>query len=732
MPLSKALYSSDGTLLSAHVSDDGQWRFEPADSVPEKFAQCIITSEDKRFRFHHGVDFIALARALVMNVRSGHVTSGASTITMQVIRMSRPDSPRTYLEKLYEMALADRLEWVSSKRKILLMYASNAPFGGNVVGIEAAAWRYFGCSADDLSWAESATLAVLPNAPGLIHPGRNRDALKRRRDALLDKLAEAGKIDAQECELAKDEALPGAPLPMPDHSPHLLQHAPSGRTPTTLDAALQHRVEAVAKSHFKVNHANGVDNMGILVTDVRTGDILAWYGNTRGLSLRGSEVDMVPARRSSGSTLKPLLYAAMLQEGSIWSQTIIKDTPYSHNDFSPQNYSRSFEGAVPASEVISRSLNVPSVRMLEQYGVPEFVEVLKRLGFSTVDRDADDYGLSLILGGAEITLYDLVRAYSRMAASLDGVDTYGDLRWTPSGSRSGLGELPFGQGAIWLAFEALSEANRPEEEASWMEFDSAGKVAWKTGTSWGNRDAWSVGVTPDYAVGVWVGNSDGEGRAGLTGVASAAPVMFDVFDALPPGGWFECPEYDLKYVDACPSSGLPVSGSCPSSVRILVPDVASCPDPCPYHVIVHTDPSGRWQVNSSCWPAGEIVSGSRFVLPPAMEWYYSRRHLDYRPLPPKHPDFDKGSAGSARLEIIYPHSGETVIRTRGLDGVSQGAVFKAAHSDLSAVLYWHLDGDYLGETVSDHSMMVKFAPGTHVLTVVDQSGESRRVRFEGR
>ena len=239
VPLSATVVAEDGTLLGARISSGGQWYFPPSDHVPDKFARCIVVCEDKRFWWHLGIDYLSAGRALVQNVTRGEVVSGASTLTMQVIRLSRPGAPRTLPEKLYEMVLATRLEMRCTKRKILLLYASNAPFGGNVVGLEAAAWRYFGRSADDLSWGESAMLAVLPNAPGLIHPGRGRERLLAKRNALLDKLQAKGYIDETECLLAKDEPLPEKPLPMPDEAYHLLERcrreAGDGPSATTLD-----------------------------------------------------------------------------------------------------------------------------------------------------------------------------------------------------------------------------------------------------------------------------------------------------------------------------------------------------------------------------------------------------------------------------------------------------------------------------------------------------------------
>ncbi len=737
VPLSATVVAEDGTLLGARISSGGQWYFPPSDHVPDKFARCIVVCEDKRFWWHLGIDYLSAGRALVQNVTRGEVVSGASTLTMQVIRLSRPGAPRTLPEKLYEMVLATRLEMRCTKRKILLLYASNAPFGGNVVGLEAAAWRYFGRSADDLSWGESAMLAVLPNAPGLIHPGRGRERLLAKRNALLDKLQAKGYIDETECLLAKDEPLPEKPLPMPDEAYHLLERcrreAGDGPSATTLDASLQTAVGAIVKRHFDNYHTNLVDNMGVLVVDVHTGKVRAYWGNTRGCAprLRGADVDMIPAARSSGSTLKPLLYAAMLDAGEILPTSLVKDTPYNYNNFSPHNYGRTFDGAVPAHEVIERSLNVPSVRMLEQYGAERFLGVLQAMGFDTIDKDAEHYGLSLILGGAEISLETLARAYYYLAAELAGDPVYKDLAYLADADRERLParRIPISRAAAFLTFDALSNANRPEEEASWMDFATGRKIAWKTGTSWGNRDAWSVGVNRDWVVAVWVGNSDGEGRAGVTGVSYASPVMFDVFSSLPGAAWFARPTDGMTQVEVCHQSGFPASDLCPQRDTVWVPDVEEQPGMCRYHRLVHLDAEGRYQVNTSCCPPEQMRAEVRFVLPPAQEWYYMRKHLDYRPLPPKHPLFDAATSGQNPIEIIYPQPDITLVLTRGLSGAQNGAVFRAAHADPAATLYWHIDDEFVGETTGEHELRVDPAPGTHRLTLIDEQGARRAILF---
>jgi penicillin-binding protein 1C len=488
-------------------------------------------------------------------------------------------------------------------------------------------------------------------------------------------------------------------------------------------------VNAIAKRYFDSYHTNLVDNMGILVVDVHTGEIRAYYGNTRGCAprLRGADVDMIPAARSSGSTLKPLLYASMLDAGELLPTMLVKDTPYNYNNFSPHNYGRTFDGAVPAHEVIERSLNVPSVRMLEQFGAERFLQILQQLGFTTIDKDADHYGLSLILGGAEISLQTLARAYYYLAAELAGDPVYEEFAYLSDARRDRLParRIPISRAAAYLTFDALSNANRPEEESSWMDFATGRRIAWKTGTSWGNRDAWSVGVNRDWVVAVWVGNSDGEGRSGVTGVSYASPVMFDVFSALPGTAWFARPTDEMTQIEVCHESGYPASDLCPQRDTVWVPDVDEQPDMCRYHRLVHLDAEGRYQVNSSCCPPDQMHAEVRFVLPPAQEWYYMKKHLDYKPLPPKHPLFDSASSGYNPIDIIYPQPDITLVLTRSLTGRENGAVFRAAHADAGATIYWHIDDVFVGETVGEHELRVDPAPGRHVLTLIDEQGARR-------
>ena len=711
---SSVIEDRSGELLNAKVASDGQWRFPPSDSVPEKFKTAIIEFEDRWFRFHPGVNPVSLVKAAFRNVSEGRVVSGGSTLTMQVIRLYC-QKERTVWQKLIECILATRLEIRYSKDRILALYAAHAPFGGNVVGLEAASWRYFGKPSGELSWGEAATLAVLPNSPSVIHPGKNRDLLRKKRNRLLQKLFDRGYMDSTEFELACDEPLPEKPLPLPQYAAHL---SGNGVLRTTVDIDLQKRTESLLDRWHREFAGKGINDLAAVVIDVRTSEVLAYCGNVGfGSGRYGSQVDVVRAPRSTGSILKPFLYCAMLQEGSILPYTLLPDLPLNINGFSPQNYDLRFYGAVPAADALARSLNVPAVHELRDYGVPRFKDLLVQAGMTTLVRDAGDYGLSLILGGAEGCLGEITAAYAAMAGILE----YGDS--------ADYGDFPLkDRVALWWTMDALKEVNRPDE-MDWRLISSVRKVAWKTGTSYGFRDAWAVGVTPEYAVGVWAGNASGEGVPGLTGATAAGPVMFSIFNMLSVTDWFDFP-YDAYYVEAevCRSSGHLKGQFCDVCDTLRLPPAALRSEACPYHRRILVSHDGKYRVE-----AGEpgAVARSIFRLPPAMEWYYRQHHPEYETVPPFMPGSVTGD-GTSPMEFIYPENGASVRIPRQLDGSLKGIVLNLAHSTPYAEVFWHIDNVYLGSTRHIHQMTVLPAEGRHTVTAVDDEGNSVSISFDAK
>jgi penicillin-binding protein 1C len=735
-PLSTVLNDDEGQLLSARIAKDGQWRFPEVDSVPRALEQCILHFEDEYFYWHPGVNPISVFRAIRQNLASQKTVSGGSTITMQVLRMSRGNPPRSYWEKLKEMYLALRMEFSYSKKEILKLYVSHAPYGGNIVGAEAAAWRYFSRPLHQLSWAEYATLAVLPNAPALIRPGKNSLKLKAKRDRLLKKLLENEVIDASTYSLSLIENLPSKPNDLPANAYHLLEFIAQSKTngeriKTTIDGDLQRNATASVNAYVKHIQENKIKNASALIIDLKTAGVKAYVGNANFEGANAAYVDLIQSRRSSGSILKPFLYASAIEDGLIHPSTLLRDVPVSINGFSPSNFSKTYEGVVRADQALARSLNVPATNLLKAFGLVRFYEQLIALGFTTIDRSADNYGLTLILGGAEVSLWDVAKAYATQARKLNAVPT--DMNTLKTGLRVLQSDkledqiATYNHGTWWLISEALQEVQRPGAEGGWRKYASSRQIAWKTGTSFGFRDAWAVGYDANYLVAVWVGNAQGEGRPGLTGVTIAAPLMFSLFQHVPDQQWFETPIHQLKFINLCEQSGLAPNPHCPTK---LVPSSAKgkMPALCTFHKLVHIN-ARQERVNQNCATENDVIDSSWFVLDPIVSHYYKRNHPAYQNLPAFSSNCPQNDADV--LAIIYPQNHTEVIIPKNFDGNYEKVVIEAVHNSESAKLYWHLDNVYIGSTKGNHELAIRVKPGKHILSVIDEVGNQVSTEFVG-
>lgn len=729
VPYSTVVTDRNEELLGARIASDGQWRFPPRNTTPEKIKECLITFEDKHFYHHWGVNPFAIGRAFYQNVKNKRIVSGGSTLTMQTIRLARNES-RTFREKLIEMIWATRLEFRASKEEILSMYISHAPFGGNVVGLDAAAWRYFGHSADDLSWAESAMLAVLPNAPAMIHLSKGRKTLLDKRNRLLKQLLEKKTIDSSTYELAISEPLPDEPHPLPQIAPYLVSRFYQERngeySRSTINKGIQTQVEDLAERWSNEFGRSDIRNLAILVIDIPSNQVVAYCGNVHfDRKQGGNQVDVIQAPRSTGSILKPFLYYAMLQEGSLLPDMLLPDVPVNINGFTPQNFSMQFEGAVPASEALARSLNIPAVTMLQRYGVPKFHSFLQQIGLKTINRSSSHYGLSLILGGAEATLWDVTNAYAMMGRSLLQLPQRSCSLLLPT-SRITESTDPFQPGAVWQTFDALKEVNRPEE-IDWKSIPSMQTIAWKTGTSYGFRDAWAVGVTPRYAVGVWVGNATGEGKPGLVGAQTAGPVLFDIFNLLPSSSWFTRPAGIFVEAEVCRKSGHLKGRFCDETDTLLVLPAGLRTEACPYHHLVTLSADESQRIYENCANTEPTLQKSWFTLPPVWEWYYKQHHPEYKPLPP----FKAGCGEDTfqPMQFIYPPMNARIKLPKQLDGSKGFLTVELAHSNPNATVFWHLDETYQAQTQDFHKISLQPAAGKHSLTAVDGEGNTISTTF---
>ena len=457
-----------------------------------------------------------------------------------------------------------------------------------------------------------------------------------KRNRLLKKLYVEKLIDKTTFELALLERLPQKPYALPNLAPHLVQQVSKSkkgeRIQSSIDQNLQQRVNALVEKHYKALKQNQVYNAAVLVLDVKTRKVLAYVGNTPTDKFHEKDVDMVKANRSTGSVLKPLLYAAMLDAGELLPDMLVPDIPTQIAGYTPENFNEDYSGGIQAKKALARSLNIPAVRLLQSYGLEKFRDQLDFFELGGLNKPADHYGLTLILGGAESNLWDLSKTYANLVSTVNHFNTssseyfkneFTEPIWVQNstidfGVKS-TEKIVYDAGSIYLTFEAMKEVNRPEGSESWEFFDSSKEIAWKTGTSFGNKDAWAIGITTDYVVGVWVGNADGEGRPNVTGVSSAAPILFDVFDVLPKSAWFSKPLDEFTEVEVCIESGYLASEICPRKT-ISIPNKRNYIRACNFHKIIHLDKNKQFRVNSSCEDLSQTVAVAWFVLPPLMEF----------------------------------------------------------------------------------------------------------------
>ena len=752
---SRALYARDGRLLDVQIATDHQWRLPLGDSkLPTRYETAVLAYEDRYFHFHPGINPFAVARAALSNVRAGRIVQGGSTVTMQLARIARGNAARSWRNKIHEAWLALCLEWRFDKRELLRHYATQAPFGGNLVGLHAASWRYFGRPPTELSWAEAALMAVLPNSPALLHPGRNRAALLRKRNRLLRRLLDDGQLDARSLELALREPLPDGVLPWPQAAPHLLQrltieHPQETLFHSTLDARLQQDLSRLLMQHAPTLAKEGVRNLALVVIDHRSMRTVAYLGNTTQDVQSGSFVDIAASPRSTGSILKPLLYGLMLQEGELLPTTLVADVPSNFRGYAPQNFDQEYRGAVPAREALAQSLNVPAVRMLRAFGVPRFRERLQSFGLAHVNRSAEDYGLSLILGGAEASLWELAQVYANVVFVAEHPDEDARQRTArllmdelhcsardesanaACGGEKSAPVFPLRAGAAWLTLQALINVVRPEADMFWRDYEGSQVIAWKTGTSFGLRDGWAIGSNGSYTAAVWTGNADGSAAATLGGARSAGPVLMQAFAALGNSAWIAKPVLALKDVQVCANDGYRAANGC-EAITVNAPIDSHFARATPFHRRIFLSTDGQSRVHAGCERAARMQPHDWFVLPPAQEHFWRRNHAGYRRPPPWRADCvaSLGQHTTERaFDLLYPTVDSDIFIPLQMNASMGAAVFRAVHRDSQATLHWHLDGNYLGSTTLLHERQIQALPGEHTLVLVDQHGVRLERRF---
>ncbi len=723
------LFASEGEILAGQVSSDEQWRIQCEGPLPKKLATCIKLFEDQYFNYHPGINPISIIKAIKDNFKSQKVVRGGSTLTMQLARIIEGNRKRTYKQKIKEIILALALEAKYSKSEILQLYGQYAPFGGNTVGYCSAALRYYKKPIQQLSWNEAATLAVLPNAPSHAYPGKAQELLRKKRKFLLDKLLASDLLDDTTHRLALKEDIPTQSKILSSIGGVLLQTLKKEKPGqfqyhTTIDNKLQAQVNKLIREESEINaQENGIDNMaGIVISN--DGHVLAYVGNGGCRTADcGSEVDILTSQRSPGSTLKPFLYAGALDAGFITSKSLLKDIPVFFDGFSPKNFDLDYRGVIPAHKALTQSLNIPAVNLLRQYNIEAFLWDLQMLDLKSISKSADHYGLSLILGGCEVTPFKLGQAYMNLARVAKNQKAL-ELNKTIQDNFK-VRNFPLSSGASYLTLKMMQGVTRPYTESGWEYYADRSDVSWKTGTSYGFRDAWSVGVTSDYTVVVWVGNADGEGKPGLTGVKKAAPIMFSIFDLLPSADPFTQPLDQLQVRTVCAASGYTPTSFCSETQLTYVPSKTNSIPLCKFHQQLNLDKSEQYRVYQNCAP--EVVNTSRFVLGPIVNNYYKKFNGHGYSLPELHPNC---VSMANDLTILYPTQGASILLPRDLGDQKKSLIAKAIPTTDTDSLFWFVDNRWVSTTQSDHEIVLDLKKGNHQLTVVSEKGSERTHYFK--
>jgi len=738
-PAAVVVQDRSGEPLRIFLPDDQTWRLPVRyGEIPEEMIRAVVLSEDRWFHRHPGVNPLAIARATVQNLRAGRVVSGASTIPMQLARIVEP-KPRTVSAKIVEAFRALQLTWHTDKHEQLEAYLNLAPYGGNIEGIGAAARLYFDKDVATLSTGEIALLTALPRAPSRYDPTRHAESAREARDVVLRRLARSGTVSREDAEAAMRQPVPRVRRPVPFEAPHAARYlrglyAGENRILSTIDRELQRSAEAIATRRVAALRAQGIGNYAVVVVENQSRALRALVGSAGFFEDQfDGQVNGAVARRSPGSTLKPLLYALALDDGLVVPDSYLLDVPTDFSGYIAENYDGLYRGRVTVREALRFSLNTPAVRLLSRVGLTRFVELLHRGGLATLDRRPQDYGLPLILGAGEVTLLDLTNLYADLAeggAHRDLSLLVRELDAHPPEHRLVSRE------AAALVLEIMTETERPDLPQSWKLAREVPAVAWKTGTSYGHRDAWAVGSSSSYTIGVWVGNFDGTPSQGISGSRHAAPLLFELFRAIDSSPFSPVDARPrglrMSWIELCALSHERPGPFCPRRIRSEVIGSRSRLPSCRYHQRVFVDEETGKVLDARC--LGERPHRAEIVeLYPAelVAWW----RVQGRPVPSR-PVVSAACGGAppiGRPRIVSPDPAtayrlrrDAPLRYQRIALVARTSPHRDSEND---ELFWYEDGQLVASGTASSEMFLAPSPGTHRVVVVDGRGRSDSVLY---
>ena len=700
---SKVVLDRKGEILSVFLNNEEEFHIKYDGEVPETLKTAVINYEDKKFYSHSGVDYPRILKSFFNNM-IGRKKMGASTISMQVVKLLEPKK-RTYFNKLIEVVKAYKLESEFSKEEILKIYLNNVPYGSNIVGYSGAIKMYFNKEVKDLSYAEAALLAVLPNSPGILNLKKNNDKLEAKRNRLLKTLLDRKLIDERQYKFSLLEKFPNKiyyyEKKAPQFSIFLKNKYPEKIIKSTLDYNLQKKLEKIVHDYSNAMKDVGINNAAVLVVNNKTKEVLAYVASQDFYDKRNNgEIDGLQAKRSPASLLKPFLFALSIDDGLIVPDSIYPDVPIYFGNFYPKNSSNTFTGMVKIDEALIKSLNIPFVKLLSDYGVDRFYYFLENNDNYPEDR-FDKYGLSLILGTREMRPVDIAKLYM-------GLANYGkvsNLKYTLTEDKPKEYQQ-FSRGASYLTLETLSRVVRPGNEKLYSE---QRPISWKTGTSYGMKDAWSVGVSPDYTVLVWLGNFNQKSIFSLSGVETAGNLLFKVFNIVDINSkTFEKPTDDLKEIEIDEKTGYRKFYDVESK-KVFYPKDAKLLRISPYYKKIFVDEDDM-----------EIDSRS-----PNFDKRKEKIVIEY-PIEVSNYFFLNGVRENKNVKIAYPVQNLNIFVPKDFDGYKKVAM--KLYNPNNEYVYWYLDEDYVGYS-NEKEKFFELDIGKHKLTIVTENGAREEVKF---
>lgn len=742
-----------GEVIHVFLTPDQQWRMKTElNEISPLLRKTIIEKEDKYFYYHPGVNALAMLRALVGNIIHMRRTSGASTITMQVARSLEPKR-RTYWNKLIEVFRAFQLEWKYSKDQILQLYLNKVPYGGNIQGVKSASILYFKKNPDHLSLAEITALSIIPNRPSLLVMGKNNDRIVAERNKWLRRWAREKVFSAKEIEDALAEPLTATRGSVPGYVPQLalrLKKKGGDIIHTTIDLNTQLKIEKLVKDYSRTLALKNIRNAAVIVLDNETHQVVSYVGSADFHdSVDGGQVNGAMAVREPGSTLKPLLYGLAIDAGQLTPKMTISDVPVNYDGFAPENYDRKFNGWVSTEYALEHSLNIPAVKTLKSLGKDVLVRKLALCDFRQVAHDRNKLGLSMILGGCGATLEELTGMYSVFASDGRYIrpryttdDTVG-IPMRNEWSREGMGDTAASRGgramrserilspaATFMINEILSKVSRPDFPLNWQSTEHLPKIAWKTGTSYGRRDAWSIGYNKRYTVGIWVGNFSGLGIPELSGANVATPLLFTVFNTIDyddDDSWFSQPDdCDVRMV--CTETGLPPADFCTHLVTDYFIPLVSPTKKCDNMQEVYVSADEKMSYCHTCLPEAGYKKKWYKVIPPEMKDYYDINKISYTVIPPHNPRCERVFAEEGPMVISPANGSEYLINRKDPEPLQLRC---RVANDVGRV-YWYINDQFYKS--GDAGGMQFFVPseGPVKISCTDDKGRNTNIKIRVR